>query len=249
MRQLLWATLSVGLIVGASTRGIAQDDAKDVIKKAIEASGGAEKIDKYKGSKSTGKGSIQIQGLDLEFTSESVTMFPDKSKEVIKMDVMGQTITIEQKQIGDKSSLTVNGMAMDLPDAMKEEMKQSSTYEAVQRLTPLLSDAEFKLKSLGASKIDGKDVTGIEVGGKGLKEVKLFFEKSTGLILQAERRGFDPTGMKEVKQVMKFLEYKEVNGLKKPWKVSVTNDGQKFMEATTTEMKLLEKVDDKEFSD
>jgi len=249
MRRILWASLSVSLVFTFAGRLRAEDDPKAVIKKAIDASGGAEKIDKYKGAKTTGKGSIAIQGLELEFTSESTYMYPDKSKETIKMDVMGMAITIEQKHIGDKITQSVNGMAMDLPDALKEEMKQSAVLESVQRLTPLLSDPAFKLKSLPDAKVDGKDVAVVQVEGKGLKEVKLSFDKKSGMLIQAERKGLDPTGMKEVKQVMTISEYKEVNGVKKPWKVSVTNDGQKFLDATTTKMELLEKIDDKEFSD
>lgn len=249
MRRVLLAVVTLGLVVAWVAPVHAQDEAKDVVKKAIEASGGTEKIDKFKGVRTSGKGTISIQGLEAEYTSEGILMYPDKSKETLKLDIMGQAITIEQKQIGDKTTMTINGMAMDLPDALKEEMKLSTVLESVQRLTPLLRDAEFKLKSLGASKIDGKDVSGIEVGGKGLKDVKIYFEKSTGLLIQIERRGLDPTGMKELKQVMRITEYKEVNGLKKPSKVTVTNDGQKFLESTTTKIEVLEKIDDKEFSD
>lgn len=249
MRRYWWAMLSVCLVLGLTARSQAQDDPKEIIKKAIAASGGADKIDKFKGAKSSGKGTIMIMGLELEYTSESVYMFPDKSKETIKMEVMGQTLTIEQKHFDGKFTMSLNGAAQELPDAMKNEMKQALVLESIQRLTPLLSDTGFKLKSLGASKIDGKDVNGVGVEGKGLKEVKLFFDKSTGLMFQAERKGLDPTGQMEIKQVMKITEYKEVNGVKKPWKLAITNDGEKFLDSTTTKLELVEKIDDKEFAD
>lgn len=249
MRRLFFPALALSLMLGVAGRAAAQEDPKEIIKKAIAAHGGAEKLDKFKGAKSSSKGSISIMGLDLEFTADSVSQFPDKQKTTIKMDVMGNAVTVVQLINGDKMSLTVNGMAQQVPDAQKAELKSTVELQKIMLLTPLLKDAGYELKALPGVKVDGKDTVGVQVNTKDLKDVKLYFDKSTYLIAKAERKGSDPMGGGEVQQEMIMSDYKDVQGLKKPMKTVMNNDGKKFMESTTTSTELVEKIDDKEFSD
>jgi len=249
MRRLTFPALALGLMLGLAGRGAAQDDPKEIIKKGIAAMGGAEKLDKFKGSKSSSKGSISIMGLDLEFTADSISQYPDKQKTTIKMDVMGNPVTVVQMVNGDKMSLTVNGMAMQVADAQKAELKRSVEFQKIMNLTPLLKEG-YELKPLPGVKVDGKDTVGVQVSNKEITDVKLYFDKSTSLIVKAERKGMDPSGGGgDVLQEMFMSDYKDVQGLKKPMKTLMNNDGKKFMESTTTSTELSEKIDDKEFSD
>ena len=125
MRRLLLPVLAVGLVLGWSTSARAQDDPKEIIRKAISAYGGQEKLDKFKASKSTGKGTINIAGMEITFTIETMAQVPDKSKSVIKMEVMGMAITMEQVINGDKAKMTLNGMDVPIPDEQKAELKAS----------------------------------------------------------------------------------------------------------------------------
>ncbi len=249
MRHLLFSVAVVGLVFGLATRGAAADEAKDIIKKAISAAGGAEKLDKFKGSKSSSKGTISIMGLELEFNSDSVSMYPDRQKTTIKMDVMGNAVTVVQLVNGDKMSVSVNGMNMPVPDAQKAELKKSIAMQKIMNLTPVLQEKGFELKSLGESKVNEKEVVGVQVVCEDLKDLKLYFDKSTFLITKVERMGMDPAGGGEVKQEMFMSEYKEVQGMKKPTKVTMLNDGKKFMESSVTKQEHFEKIDDKEFSE
>ena len=250
MRRHLVSFLALALIVGFVTRAAAQDDPKEVIKKAIAAQGGTEKLNKFKGSKNSSKGTISIMGLELEFTSDTVSMYPAKQKSTIKMDVMGNAITVVQTIVGDKISMMVNGMAQEVPDAQKAGLKEGVELERVLVLTPLLSEKGFELKSLGDSKVNGKEVVGVSVTSKNLKETKLFFDKSNYLLAKIERKTMDPTGGSgEVKEEMLMNDYKDVQGLKKPSKVTMINDGKKFMETTVVKQEVFEKIDDKEFAD
>lgn len=248
MRRLLIPVLAVTLVIGVAGRAAAQDDPKEVVKKAIAAAGGAEKLDKFKGSKSSSKGSISIMGLDLEFTADSVSQYPDKQKTTIKMDVMGNAVTVVQMVNGDKMSLTVNGMAQQVPDAQKSELKRSVEFQKIMNLTPLLKEG-YELKSIPGVKVDGKETIGLQISNKEIQDVKLYFDKTTHLVAKAERKGMDPMGGGDVVQEMIMSDYKDVQGLKKPMKTVMNNDGKKFMESTTTSTELLEKIDDKEFSD
>ncbi len=250
MRRLLVSFLAFGLAVGLVSRAAAQDDPKEIVKKAIAAHGGADKLNKYKASRNSSKGTISLMGVDLDFTSDTVSMYPSKQKIVIKMDFMGQSITVVQMIVGDKVSQTVNGTAQEIPDAQKAELKQSMEMQHAMNLTPLLQDKEFKLKSIPAIKVNGKEAAGVAVTGTNLKEIKMYFDRASHLLVKLERMGADPTGGGgEVKQEMFLSDYQDVSGLKKPTKVSMTNDGKKFMESTVIRQQVMEKIDDKEFAD
>ena len=51
------------------------------------------------------------------------------------------------------------------------------------------------------------------------------------------------------KQEIIFKDYKDVDGVKRPTKFVMLYDGKKFLEATVVEQHMLEKIDDKEFSE
>jgi hypothetical protein len=252
MRRILISTLALGLLLATVRNAAAQDDAKEIVRKAIAAHGGADKLNKFKGYRESSKGTISIGGMELEFTVESVTQLPDKQKSSIKLDVMGMAVNIVQMANGDKFTLTVNGNSMPVTDVQKSDAKESMDLDRMLNLTPLLSDKGFAMKTLPPIKVDGKDAVGIEVDGPALKGAKIYFDKETSLTVKAERKAISPEnpgGGEKVTQEAFMRDYKDVNGIKKPMKMTVQNDGKKFIESTVTKAEAVEKVDDKEFSD
>jgi hypothetical protein len=248
MRQLFLTALTAALLLAATGRAIADDDAKAIITKAIAAHGGKDNLDKFKGTKTSAKGTIDIMGNEVEFTVESMSMFPDKRKSTIKLEIMGMAATIEQVTNGDKFKMTVNGQDFPISDTQKKDAKTELLMAKAQRLTPLLSDASIELKALGESKVKDKPVLGVAVNSKGFNEIKVYFDKTTHLLTKAEFMTHDQGGA-EVKREVTVREYKDVQGVKISSKTTVTNDGKKLLESTTTDVKLLEKIDDKEFSE
>jgi len=249
MRRLLLPALAMGLLVVLAGRSAAQDDAKEIVKKAIAAHGGADKLEKFKGSKSSGKGTIALMGMDLEFTTDVISQYPDKQKTTVKLEVMGNAITILQMINGDKMTLSVNGMAQEIKDAQKDSLKQSIAMQKVTNLVPLLNEKGYELKVIPGVKVGDKETVGLEVKGKDLKDVKVYFDKTTNLIARVEHKGLDPMGTEEINQEVVLSDYKDVQGLKKPMKTIMTHNGNKFMEQTVTKIELSEKIDDKEFAD
>ena len=248
MRRLLLTAIAVTLPLAIAGRATADDDPKVTITKAIDAHGGKHKLEKYKASKSKGKGVISLFGMDLEFTVETMSQIPDKLKTTIKMEINGMAITVEQTVNGDKMSMSLNGMSMEIPDAQKGDLKSAMMQQRILQLTPLL-DKDIELKSIPGVKVGDKETVGVAVNSKGAKEVKLYFDKSTHLLAMVERMGTAPMSTDEVKQEIILSDYKEVQGMKRPTKTVMNNDGKKFMESTVSEQKYLEKLDDKDFSD
>jgi hypothetical protein len=243
-------SVALGCVLMWAVSPAAAQDAKQIVKKAIEAHGGADNLTKYKGVRSESKGVVSLMGADIEFTNQSVSQYPDKQKSTIRIDFMGNEITIVQMIQGDRVGLTVNGMSQEIPEAQKRELRETIEMQKILNLVPLLEDPRYELKTIPGVDVDGRATVGIAVSGKDLKEVKIYFDKETYLIVKSVRKALDPNmSGEEVVQETIVSDYKDFKGVKKPMKTVVLINGNKFMEATNTKVEVLEKIDDKEFSD
>lgn len=250
MRCTILAVFVISWVTNFPLTTAAAEDAKEIVKKAVAAHGGADKINKFKGVRSESKGVISIMGTDFEFTNQSVSQFPDKQKSTIQIEFMGNSITVVQLVNGERVSLTVNGMAQEIPESQKTELREAIQLQKIMNLTSLLEDGRYELKVIPGVKVDDRETVGIAVGGKDLKEVKVFFDKQTYLVAKVERKAHDPSlSGDEVNQETIVSDYKEFNGVKKPMKTVILLDGKKFMEAVNTKVEVVEKIDDKEFND
>lgn len=249
MQRLIAPTLALVALTWLASPSPA-DEAKDIVKKAIEAHGGAENLKKYLGTRAESKGSLTFMGMDFEFTTQSVSQYPDKQKSVIQIDFMGNSLNITQSINGDQVRFSVNNMAQDVPDEQKQELKRGILMQKVMNLTPLLEEKDFELKVIPGVKVNDRETVGIAVTGQERPEIKLYFDKETYLIAKVERKALDPSmaGV-EVLQETILADYKDFNGVKKPMKTIIYQDGKKFMEAVNTKLEVVEKIDDKEFSD
>jgi hypothetical protein len=245
-RPTTWALLAICAFIGAGNRADAET-AKEVIQKAIDAHGGADNLKKYPAAKVMSKGKLNILGMELAFESDSTFQLPDLLKNVLKLDVMGMKIEVVQIYNAGKVKVTAAGMAPPVTEAQKGEIKQSLYLQGVTNLVPLLDGAKYELSSIDSpDKVNGKEVVGMVVKSTGHKDVKVFFDKKTYLLLKMERKGLDPME-KEVDQQMIFLDYKKINGVMHPSKSELLMEGKKFMESELVDYKDLDKVDKKEF--
>jgi hypothetical protein len=240
----VWLSVCAALALAPAARAAT---AKEVVEKAIEAHGGTEAIKKMKflSAKSTGK--LSIMGLDIPIEGEALYAFPDKARNVLKMEVANQKVTVTQIINGDKIKMSVADMAPPLSDAQKGELRESVALQLVMNLTPLLEGKDFEISSIeNPPKVKDKEVDGVLVKSKKLKDVKLFFDKESHRLVKLTRKGLDPTEA-EVDQEIYMTEFKKYDGVLRPSKVEIMMDGKKFLESEITDVKILDKVDPKEF--
>ena len=95
--------------------------------------------------------------------------------------------------------------------------------------------------------IKGKTAVGVTASREGKKDVNLFFDKKTGLIVKTESRGRDLMSGQEVTEERFITEYQDMNGEKAAKKIEVQRDGKAFLEAEVLEVQILQKLDDGEF--
>lgn len=248
----------LGLTVALIAAGAAAADEKAtaVVKKAISAHGGADNLNKYKAGKFTMKGDLSVMGMNLEFTGSLAYALPDKYRLQINTEVMGQKLDINQVVRGDKikSTITVGGMTIPNPggDAEKEELKTAIAMQEAEQLTPLLDSKRFTITAGEDADVNGKKAAVVVVQPKAIKkEVKMFFDKESGLLVKTAHKGHGPGADgqgTEVDEESYHQDFKKVQGVQVPTKLVVNHDGKKFMTVNVSDYELLEKLDDKEFA-
>lgn len=245
MRAILSTCLVFGLLTGAAVRAADQPTPQAVIDKAIKAHGGVEKLTKHTASQTKTKGTLEALN-GITFTSETTVQFPDKLKDVMEMQVMGQNVTLVTVYNGKQASITANGQAVPLPDKALDEVKEAVSMLGVMRMVGLTKKG-YELAPLGEAKVNDRPAVGVRVTRKNARDLNLYFDKETGLVVKVERRGVDPMSGQEFTEERVITEYQEKDGMKYAKKVVIHRDGKKYLEAEVLETKFLDKVDDSEF--
>jgi hypothetical protein len=248
MRAMARGVLTFAVVFSwvAAARADERSDALAIIKKGIAAVGGAEKLAKFKAQTWKEEGTFYGMGEGLPFTSNCAVQFPDR----FKMEIVDFfLIVLDGKQGWQKFANGGDTSALE-GDELKEHLE--SHYAGwVARLLPL-SDKAFQLKPLGKSTVSGNSAVGVLVSRDGHRDVKLFFDAKSGLLVKSEFNvlAMDPQGQepKEVMEEILYDDYQEIEGLRLPKKVTLNRDGKKFVEATIMELQVSEKLDDEVFA-
>jgi len=245
MRKLLLAVCAAGFCLGAAPVP-SDEEAQGVIERAIKAHGGADRLSRVRADRVASKGVLIVNGAETPFTSETTVQLPGQLRNVIHLQGEHKT-TFVQVLNGDNVYFTIDGQPQKADDQLAAELRQALLLNQAVRLTPLLTDRAFTLESLGEVKVGDQPCLGVKASMKGRPDVRLFFDKETGLLVKTEHALDDGAG-KQVLQEEMYGDFDDVGGVRRPMKVSAYRNGKKVMEAEVTDVKYLDKVDDAEFA-
>lgn len=249
MFRWLIALLALGLLLGPVR---AQDaTVRAILERAIEAHGGTAQIDKRKAVFARAKSTLHMGQVDVPAVIDTYIQLPDRFKSVMVMDIQGQKLTMIQCLNGGEAWIDVNGQPQQANDQILATLREFQHHEKVVRLTPLLRDKGFEFRLLGAAKVGDHAVIGVKVIHKDFEDINLFFDKATGLLLKTEHKSEEAKSDGSTRKILKtelFSDFKEIDGVKRPMKVVIYHDDQKFLEGEITEVKPQERLDDSVFT-
>jgi hypothetical protein len=246
MCKLMIAFLTLALIIAPGRRVLARDDLQAIVDKAIQAHGGAEKLNNMKAMKAKLRGSVETQFGTLKFTQQSAAMLSGKVKEVTELDVNNMKVSVVTVYDGAKGWINTNGQTMEMDEKILAEMKAAVYRMNLDRMTTL-KDPSLKLSALGETQVNDRPAVGIKVSKEGQKDVSFYFDKGTGLLAKTELRTLDVASGQEVPEERIVLEYQDVDGLQSGKKEIVMREGKKYMELEALEVKYVDRIDDSEF--
>jgi hypothetical protein len=226
----------------------ADEDAKvrEVVARAIKVHGGSDNLTKFKASVAKGKGKFYGLGEGIDFTSESSIQLPDRLRNEVRSKVGDQEFTFIQVINGNKGWTKIGDNTNEMDKDMLAEAKEQMNAATITHLS-CLNNKDYKLSPLGEVKVGDRATIGVRVEHKGYRDVNVFFDKEKGLLLKMETRGKDPMRGEEFASTTLYGDYKKVDGMMIPHKITIEHDGKPYVEAEVTEVKNCEKMDDSVF--
>jgi len=243
--RLLSVPIAALLFVGLAA-GQTQDEARALLDKAIKAHGGEEALKKHKAGTIRNKGRLELLG-GIDIVQELSFMMPDKFREEVSFTVNGmdfKTVTVAN---GDKVGIEINGKKLPPDDNLKAALKEGGQLIDMLKLYPLRGK-DYELTAVGEIKVNDKPAVGFRASKKGQKDVTIYIDKKSHLMVKIDRRTVDPMSGQEVSEERIITEYQRVDGLPQPKRVVMNRDDKKFIEAEVLEMKFFEKLDDSNFT-
>jgi hypothetical protein len=228
--------------------------ARALIDKAIQAQGGADKLARFHSAVLKGNGTYyggSNEGKGIEFTGVWTAQGSDK----MRMHLTLKTAAADLSRI-----TVVNGAkgwtkfgkdpASPMPkDELAEERER--TYATwVATLVPL-KDKAFELKPAAEAKVGGRAAQGVRVSRKGHRDITLYFDKDSGLLVKSEMmiKKVDDGSNAKLQQEVFYSDYKDFGGARWPSRVRILQGGKRFVEVNFTEAQAKEKLDDKVFAE
>jgi hypothetical protein len=247
MRAIGWVGLVSCFLAGPGwLRADDQAEANALIDKALKALGGAEKVAKFKAGTWKAEITAEENGNVITVTTAGIWKGPDKARIDGEVTEGGKTHKIIFAINGDKGWGKKDDRVEDAPEGELKLLKEAFyALRLPHRLTEL-KDKDFTLSPPSEAKINVKAAVGFAVAHKDHQEVKLFFDKETGLPLKSEVRLPDPNG-EEMTIEYVYSDFQETDGVKNPMKITMKAHGHEIV-VTLSEIKPKDKVDESEFA-
>jgi hypothetical protein len=240
------AVLALVAASAAPGRAEDKDDARAIVERAIKATGGKDKLARLKASVTKFKGTLQQRGNPIELTAEIYFQAPTQLRVVYGFTVCGEKQTMTHVLNGNKGwNKTADDVEVMDPKELKN-FQEEAWGDWLTSLVPLL-EPDIKLTALKDRQVEGRPAVGVKASSKGHRDLSLFFDKESGLLVQTESRVPDEETEQDVTQVTTYKDYKEVEGVQEPMKFTVQRDGKPYFDGTVTEVKLAERLEDKLF--
>jgi hypothetical protein len=247
MRQAVQILAALSLCAGLGLAvGAGGNQADALIAKAVKAHFPGGLDTKNKGMRSKNKGTLQVAGLELEFTQEISVQAP-KFKEVMELTVMNKTVKVTTVYNGKDAWIRADDKDVPINDDILAEFKEAA-YTMSLMEGVFTKDKDVKFSVVGEVQVKGKPAIGLTVSREGKKDIGLFFDKATGLIAKVEMRKRDLMSGQELTEERFVTEYQEKEGRMIAKKVELFRDGKEFLKADVLEVQILEKLEDSEFA-
>lgn len=222
----------------------------EVVKAAIKAQGGRDRLSRLQICRISEKGTRYNEEETASFESILTQKLPQRKK--LTVFVRGSDYEFQQ------SSAYVNGKGWEVAtddssgvhEVVGKHLKQQEWNVAVSEmllLYPLLDKEKYRLSCLPDQHLEGNPVKVVKIQSEGHPFILFFFDASSGLLRKFASQGAKDSP--EIPLLEQYLDcYKIFDGLKYPTRTRRLVMGKKFFDSELTDIKFLENIDDSEFS-
>ncbi len=247
MRTFFLALAAVGcLACPGLMRADDQPDARRVVDRALKAMGGAEKVSRFATATFKVKLTHEEQSKLSMVVGEGAWHGLDKVRLDGELTGPGGTDKIGAVINGTKGWMQKGARSEEAPENMLQALRNGFYAIRMPHLLPELRDKAYTLAPQGEQKVDDKETVGLTISHKDRPDVVVHFDKETGLPVKSEVRVTEPGGQ-ELNVEFHFSNYREVDGVKQPMKITIKAAGEPIV-VELTEIQAKDKVDESQFA-
>lgn len=242
--------LPAALLAAAITIPIAADDdvgARATVEKAVRAHGSEALLTKFRGLSTKMKGNYHGMGQAIPYTGEVTVQGPDRQRIEIVAEAGGQQFRMIKVLDRDKGWDRVGDATKERDANDLAEAREQAYTGWVTTLVPL-KDKAFVLATIGEVRVGDRAAVGVKVSKQGRRDVDLYFDKESGLLIKSESRVKDERTGQEVAEETFLSEYKDVQGIKQAMKFVVHRDGKLYVDGESFDVVLVEDLGDVPFA-
>jgi hypothetical protein len=248
MRYCLLSCVAIAASTGIVAAAGSDTEARSLLARALKAHGGEETLARFKGLRLRLK--ISYEGVR-QFSYQHDWLFsaPDQFRDTGDGYYLGRKLTTVYATDGKNTWSLIEGRTEDMDQTFSGPFKDNVHLLHVLRLTPLQSK-DFELTSLGETKVEGKTAAGLRVRSTGQKDIALFFDRESGLLVKSERKVYNTETEREGQEERYYKDYPKKEALQAlpfPRKIVVKIDDKTVEYDDILKVTFLEKVDETVF--
>jgi len=233
--------------LASAGRAPAEETPRALIEKAIRAHGGQEKLARYKAVRTKTRGSMDVNGISVTYTSRAAAQLPSQLRNELSVSAGGIKVAALEVLSGDKAWLRAMGETQELSEERVAELRETLYAAGIGSLTPLLEAGAYTLTPLASLKVQGRPALGVRVVSERHKDIDLYFDDESGLLVMSRRRSLDANGKGVLLETF-YRDFKKIDGLQTATRLLLFHDGKKAMEGFVTEIQFVDKLEDGEFA-
>ncbi len=191
-------------------------------------------------------GQMTVAGQDEAFAGEVTSRLPQQFRHYEVLQVGNQSLQVLVVVNGDRGWQSSGGAVVAIAPERLKELREEAYAQWLTTLLPLKQKAALHVASLPEAKVNGKPTLGVKVSSKEHAEVRLYFDKKSGLLVRMERTAAEAG--QSVTREETYRGYKEFNGVKLPTKIIQTVGGKKVREITEASYRFPERIEEATFA-
>jgi len=238
--------LAAALALAPPGRADERSQALTVVEAAIQAHGGAEALARTQTVVRQSAGQMTVAGQDVVFACEYTARLPQRWRRHEVLRVGDQALHVLVVVNGDRGWQSSGGAVTTIAPERLKELREDAYAQWLTTLLPLKKESSLQLVPLPETKVNGEPAVGVKVSSKDHADVKLYFDRKTGLLVKMERQTMEaglPVAREEI-----YEGYKEFDGVKLPTRVVQAVGGKKVLEITEASYRFPERIEEATFA-
>lgn len=211
---------------------------KKLILKTADALGGIENIRNINDIKASYSMKLIMPQGEATMDTKVFIKFPDKIRQEMNTP-MGQMVMVLD---GENGWLQSPRGIMSIPPSQKEEM-QNALFREISLILKNIDSPEYKFQYLGEEDVEGVKADVVLVSHESGMKVELIIGKEDHIVLRERYESQTMMGV-PAETVEIFSEYREIAGVKFPFRNQVMQEGKIVQDAIISKLEINSRIDD-----